>query len=78
MDSYLAYVAAQAEHRARIEWVERFGYLHGEIPRRRRPPRLPVGLRLWRSRRPDGRLNDHHRTRSHPRPRLQHTMKETP
>jgi hypothetical protein len=51
MNSDLAYMAALAEHRARIERVERFGHLHRDPPRRRRPPRLPVGLRTWRSRR---------------------------
>ena len=52
MHSYLAYTVAQAEHRARIERAERFGHLHRDLPRRRRSPRLPVGLRPWRSRRP--------------------------
>jgi hypothetical protein len=45
-------MAARAEHRARIERVERFGHLHRDPPRRRRPPRRPVGLRTWRTRRP--------------------------
>jgi hypothetical protein len=52
MHSYLAYAVAQAEHRARIERAERFGHLHRDLPRRRRSPRLAVGLRTWRSRRP--------------------------
>jgi hypothetical protein len=52
MNSYLAFAAAQAEHRARIERLERFGHLHRDPPRRRHPPRFPVGLRPWRSRRP--------------------------
>jgi hypothetical protein len=51
MHSYLASTAAQAEHRARIERVERFGHLHRDLPRRRRSPRLAVALRTWRSRR---------------------------
>jgi len=52
MHSYLAYTAVLAEHRARIERAERFGHLHRDLPRRRRSPRLAVGLRPWRSRRP--------------------------
>jgi len=51
MNSDLAHMAAQAEHRARIERVERFGHLHRDPPRRRRTTRVPVGLRPWRSRR---------------------------
>lgn len=52
MHSYLIYVAVQAEHRARVERLERFGHLHRDAPRRRRASRLPVGWRSWRSRRP--------------------------
>jgi hypothetical protein len=50
MHSYLASTAAQAEHRARIERAERFGHLHRDLPRRRRSPRLAIGLQTWRSR----------------------------
>ena len=60
MHSYLAYTAAQAEHRARIEWAERFGHLHRDRPRRRRSPRLPVGVRTWRSRRRSSLRNRQH------------------
>ncbi len=63
MNSYLAFMAAQAEHRARIERAERFGHLHRDSPPRRRPTRLPLGVLPWRSRRAvvspapgDGRL----------------------
>ena len=55
MITHTAYLAFAAEHRARVAQAERFGHLHGDVPRRPRRSRRSGTERPWRRRSGAGR-----------------------